>query len=80
MYAAVLGTRQIDVTIHGSSDGTSNNWDAVQTYNTVNDLQRQIVNARVWAGLHYRGSALEGLELARRVAHWTLKRYFQPAP
>ena len=37
-----------------------------------------VVNARVWAGLHYRGSALEGLELGREVARWTLQRYFQP--
>ena len=65
MYAVVLGTHHIDVTIHGSADGTPNNWTATHTFNTVNDLQHEVVNARVWAGLHYRGSALEGLELAR---------------
>ena len=80
MYATVLRTRHIDVAIHGSADGTTNNWASVQTFSTVNDLDRQVVNARVWAGLHYRGSAVEGLELARKVARWTLQRYFQPAP
>ena len=79
MYAHVLGTHNIDVTIHGSADGTPNNWAATHTFNTVNDLKREVVNARVWAGLHYRGSALEGLELARDVARWTLRRYFLPA-
>ena len=78
MYSVVLGTHNIDVTIHGSADGTPTNWAATHTFKTVNDLQREIVNARVWAGLHYRGSALEGLELARNVAHWTLRRYFLP--
>jgi hypothetical protein len=78
MYAAVLGTNHIDVTIHGSADGTPNNWAATHTFKTVNDLQREVVNARVWAGLHYRGSALEGLEIARDVARWTLRRYFLP--
>jgi hypothetical protein len=78
MYAHVLGTRNIDVTIHGSADGTPNNWAATHTFKTVKDLQREVVNARVWAGLHYRGSALEGLELARSVAKWTLQRYFLP--
>ncbi len=78
MYATVLRTHHIDVTIHGSTDGTQNNWTAVQTFSTVNDLDRNVVNARVWAGLHYRGSALEGLELGRQVAHWTLQRHFQP--
>jgi hypothetical protein len=80
MYATVLGTHHIDVTIHGSADGTPNNWAATHTFKTVNDLQREVVNARVWAGLHYRGSALEGLEIARDVARWTLRRYFQPTP
>jgi hypothetical protein len=80
MYAVVLGTRHIDVTIHGSADGTPNNWAATHTFKTVNDLKREVVNARVWAGLHYRGSALEGLELARNVARWTLRRYFLPTP
>jgi hypothetical protein len=79
MYATLLGSHRINVTIHGSADGTPNNWAAVQTFRTANDLDREVVNARVWAGLHYRGSALEGLELARKVARWTLQRYFQPA-
>ena len=78
MYATALGTHRIDVTIHGSADGTPNNLAATHTFKTVNDLQREVVNARVWAGLHYRGSALEGLEIARDVARWTLRRYFQP--
>jgi hypothetical protein len=79
MYAVVLGTHHIGVTIHGSADGTPNNWAATHTFKTVNDLQREVANARVWAGLHYRGSALEGLELAGNVARWTLRRYFLPA-
>ena len=78
MYATVLGTHHIDVTIHGSADGTPNNWAAIHTFKTVTDLQQEVVNARVWAGLHYRGSALQGLELARDVARWTLERYFLP--
>ena len=80
MYATVLGTRHIEITIHGSADGTPNNWTATHTFNTASDLEQEVVNARVWAGLHYRGSALEGLELGRKVAHWALRRYFLPAP
>jgi hypothetical protein len=80
MYAAVLGTRHIDITLHGSADGTPNNWEATYTYKTVDDLERQVADARVWAGLHYRRSTRAGLEIGREVAHWTLKRYFLPAP
>jgi hypothetical protein len=80
MYAAVLGTRHIDITLHGSADGTPDNWAATYTYKTVDDLERQVANARVWAGLHYRRSTQAGLEIGREVARWTLKRYFLPAP
>ena len=32
MYSFVLGTRHIDVTLHGSADGTPNNWTATRTF------------------------------------------------
>jgi hypothetical protein len=80
MYSVALGTNRIDVTIRGSATGAANNWDTVTTYEKVNDLQREIVDARVWAGLHYRESGVEGVVIGRKVAHWTLKRYFLPAP
>ena len=80
MYAVALGTRRIDVTIRGSADGTPNNWTAMHTFRRVSDLQQEVADARVWGGLHYRGSVNAGLELARRVARWTLRRYFLPIP
>jgi hypothetical protein len=80
MYSVALDTNRIDVTIRGSADGLPGNWASVRTYEKVNDLQREIVNARVWAGLHYRESGVEGVGIGRKVAHWTLKRYFLPAP
>jgi hypothetical protein len=80
MYSAALGTNWINVTIRGSADGTANNWATVKTYDKVNDLQCEIVDARVWAGLHYRESGVAGgVVIGRKVAHWTLKRYFLPA-
>jgi hypothetical protein len=79
MYAVVLRTKHIDVTIRGSADGTANDWTAIHTFATVTDLQHEVANARVWAGLHYRGSTQEGLVLARQVARWTLRRYFLAA-
>jgi hypothetical protein len=78
MYSAVLGTPRIRVTIHGSADGTPTNWAATRTFTRARDLRRQVANARVWAGLHYRSSAAAGLVLARKVTRWTLRRFFQP--
>ena len=77
--AAALHTNNLNITVPGATNnGTTLTTSRV--YHNVNDIQKEIVNARVWAGLHYRGSALEGLKLARDVARWTLRRYFQPTP
>ena len=45
---------------------------------TLADLKREIVDARVWAGLHLRGSGEDGVRLGERVARWALQRYFRP--
>ena len=44
----------------------------------VGSLRREIVNARVWAGLHYRNSGQVGVQLGRAVARYALDHYFQP--
>ena len=75
VYAAVLGTRHINVDIAGATGGGTT-LTTTRHYNTVKELQTEIVNARVWAGLHYRTSGEAGVELGRDVAHWTLQRYF----
>ena len=47
-------------------------------YNTADELTTEVTNARVWGGLHYRKSATEGLEIARKVATLSLTRFFTP--
>jgi hypothetical protein len=78
MYSFVLRTRRIDVTLHGSADGTPNNFTAVHTIEWASQMRREVSNARVWGGLHYRDSTAAGLVLGRDVARSTLRRFFQP--
>jgi D-aminopeptidase len=47
-------------------------------FDRVKDLQRDIENARVYIGYHWRTSDEAGTRLAERVARWTLERYFGP--
>lgn len=77
VFAAALGTERINVDIPGATGGGTI-LTTSRHYKTVADLEREIVNARVWAGLHYRGSAEVGVDLGRDVARWTLHRYFRP--
>ena len=50
-----------------------------QHFNTVDDIQDQVVDARVWLGFHFRNSVEQGKKLGNNVADWELKRYFKQA-
>jgi len=77
VFAAILHTRRIDVDIPGATLGGST-LTTSRHFARVSDLLTEIVNARVWAGLHYRGSVMAGLRIGRQVTHWTLQRFFAP--
>ena len=53
---------------------------AVHHFDRANDLRAEIINARLWAGLHYRGSSVAGVDLGRSVAKYDLKHAFGPTP
>ena len=74
-----LGTTKIDIDIHGfDPNGAAGNLDAVHHFAKANDLRREIIGARLWAGLHYRFSSEAGIDLGRSVAKYDLKHAFQP--
>jgi hypothetical protein len=74
-----LGTNRIDVDIHGfDAAGAPGNFDAVHHFERANDLRAEIINARTWGGLHYRGSTVAGVDLGRSVAKYDLRNAFEP--
>jgi hypothetical protein len=75
--AEALGTSNIDVTIMGAAGGLTT-LTTSQHFDTVQQVQDQVVNARTWAGLHWRNSSVAGENLGNAVADWVLQRYFQP--
>ena len=75
VFAAVLGTTHIGVDIPGF-DPANGLMDLTRHFATVGDLLHQIVDARVWAGLHYRFSGWQGVAVGQATAHWALERYF----
>jgi hypothetical protein len=77
VYAKLLDTHRIEIDVPGATDGGTT-LTTSRHYATVEDLDREIVNARVWAGLHFRDSGEVGVKLGRNVAHWALDRYFLP--
>jgi len=77
VLAKVLGTTHIDITIMGATDGGTA-LTTSQHFDTAQQLQEQLLDARVWAGLHWRNSDVAGENLGNTLADWILQRYFQP--
>jgi hypothetical protein len=75
--AAALGTHHLDITIPGATGG-STTLTTTRQYDSVKDIQNEIIDARVWIGFHYRNSVDQGENLGNDVADWSLDRYFQP--
>lgn len=75
--ARALHTRRIELTVWGATNGGTT-LTTTRHFETVKDLDREVVNARVWIGFHYRHSGIAGIRLGREVAHWALQRYFRP--
>jgi len=79
IFSAFLGTNQIDLDVHGFDPaGPPGNLNAVRHFDMPNDLRSEIIDARLWAGLHYRFSGVAGVVLGRNVAQYDLKHAFQP--
>jgi hypothetical protein len=58
---------------------TSTVTNSARSFESTDDMIREIIDARVWAGIHYRTSVVHGAVIGRQVAHWVSKRYFLPA-
>jgi hypothetical protein len=78
VFASVLGTRNINLDVAGfDTAGAAGNFNAVRHFATADDLVADVMNARVWGGLHYRFSCIAGAALGQSVAHWDLTHAFQ---
>jgi hypothetical protein len=70
---AFLGTKQIDLTMDAAVAGTTEHHFA-----TVGDLRREVENARIYGGDHFRLGGSDGTKAGDHVAKWALKRFFRP--
>ena len=79
VFSQFLGTNQFNLSVHGFDPaGAANNLDAMRTFRTPAEIRTQLVDARVWAGFHYRFSGVEGVVLGRNVAKSALRSAFRP--
>ncbi len=50
----------------------------VRTFDTFSQPLAELIEARIWAGLHYRSADVAGQRLGERVAAYATANYFQP--
>ena len=70
--AELVGSNRIDLDVASTVTGTTRHFEHVA------DLERDIENARVYIGFHWRTSDEVGSRLAERVARWEVQRFFRP--
>jgi hypothetical protein len=52
--------------------GVTRKWDR------LSDVSREVSNARIWSGVHYRNSAEVGARMGKQVADYAVANYLQP--
>lgn len=68
--ADVLDTRHLQLTlISTAAPGT-------RFYDSGSSLRNDVVDARVWLGIHFRSADTGGVDMGQRVADWALDHYF----
>ena len=75
-YATFLrlffGTKHVHITLSSMATNTE------RTFDNTDDLLTEIINARIYGGMHYRTSVEDGIKVGKRVARWVARNYFQP--
>jgi hypothetical protein len=65
-------TKKLAVTLDSVTTGTS------ITYDSTDDIGKDINDARIYAGFHFRTACVHGSLIGRKVAKYVAKNYFQP--
>jgi PAP2 superfamily len=49
-----------------------------RSYDRFSEALKEIIDARVWGGIHFRTADVQGAVLGKKVAHWLAKHHLQP--
>lgn len=66
------GTKNVTITLSSTVTHTT------RTFDNTDDLEKEIIVARIYGGMHFRTSVIEGLVLGRKAAKWVARHQFLP--
>jgi hypothetical protein len=67
-----FATDKVELTLASAVTGTS------RTYARLSDIAAEVRLARIWSGLHFRHTMVEGSRLARQTVRHVVRRFFRP--
>ncbi|MFF4829967.1 hypothetical protein ACFY20_45435 [Streptomyces sp. NPDC001312] len=70
--SGLLGTTRVDLTLFSEATGTTRH------YQYADRLNEDMINARVWAGIHSRSADMAGCQTGSRIDVWAVTHYFRP--
>jgi hypothetical protein len=76
--AKYFHTERLTWTLKTSKDAVPQLIQTERTFHNLHDIARQIDDARVWAGLHWRHSMHDGDQIGREVSKRVFVNYFRP--
>jgi hypothetical protein len=56
----------------------SNRTRTTRSFDRFSEALKEIIDARVWSGIHFRAADVQGAVLGRKVAHWLGTHHLQP--
>jgi hypothetical protein len=56
----------------------SNNSQTTRSFARLSLALKEVLDARVWAGIHFRTADMQGAVIGKKVAHYLVKNYFAP--
>jgi hypothetical protein len=67
-----FGRDRVTLALHSNESSTTRH------FARLSDILEEVINARVWAGIHFRTAGLQGANLGETVARSEHRHYFQP--
>ena len=59
--------------------GTTNAIGITRNYTSFSQAEDEVIDARVWSGIHFRNADEQGATIGKRVARWQQNRFLQPS-
>lgn len=78
-YTTVLqhffGTDELGFSVRSTAQGLTTN---PRTYARFSDAEHEMVEVRIWQGIHFRTAEEVGRRQGKRIGRWTFKNYLRP--